>query len=417
MKEIISTTLISYTMDSISYIFHFVTYNTFFSELSLNFTTMNLHSKLPNVGTTIFTVMSKMAAEHNAINLSQGFPNFPIDPVLEEIVRQKTKENVHQYAPMAGLPILLVQIGKIVKERYNREVNVTTEALITAGATQAIFTTIQALVHPGEEVIILDPSYDCYESPVILAGAKSIRIPLKYDFLPDWDRIRSYTNQKTKLLIINNPHNPSGKLWNIEDILELERLALDFPNLLILSDEVYEFIHFEKAHFSLNSSAILRDRSVIVSSFGKTFHITGWKIGYIIAPSFLMNELKKVHQFLVFCVNSIAQASLAEYMNLVDVSKLGVFYQQKRNEFRALMTNSRFELLPCEGTYFQIARYDKISEENDVDFSKRLVLEHGVATIPLSVFNADGADHKILRFCFAKDQITIEEATERLCKI
>jgi methionine aminotransferase len=378
---------------------------------------MNLQSKLPNVGTTIFTVMSKMAAEHKAINLSQGFPNFPIDPILEEIVRQKTKENVHQYAPMAGLPILLEQIGKMVDEQYHRNVDVATEVLVTAGATQAIFTTIQALVHPGDEVIILDPSYDCYESPVILAGAKSVRIPLNNDFLPDWDRIRSYTNQKTKLLIINNPHNPSGKVWNKEDILELERLILDFPNLLILSDEVYEFIHFEKPHFSLNSSQILRERSVIVSSFGKTFHITGWKIGYVIAPTYIMNELKKVHQFLVFCVNSVAQASLAEYMNRVDVSKLGIFYKQKRDEFRAQMINSRFELLPCEGTYFQVARYDKISEENDVDFSKRLVLEHGVATIPLSVFNADGSDKKILRFCFAKDEKTIQDATERLCKI
>jgi methionine aminotransferase len=296
-------------------------------------------------------------------------------------------------------------------------VDVAKEVLITAGATQAIFTTIQALVHRNEEVIILDPSYDCYESPVILAGAKSIRIPLNKEFLPDWDRIRSNTNEKTKLLIINNPHNPSGKVWNQEDIIELEKLVLDFPNLLVLSDEVYEFIHFEKPHFSLNSSEILRERAVVVSSFGKTFHITGWKIGYVIAPDFLMNEMKKVHQFLVFCVNSIAQASLAEYMNYVEVSKLGGFYQKKRNEFSEQMKNSRFELLPCEGTYFQIASYEQISLESDVEFSKKLVLEHGVATIPLSVFNVNGDDRKMLRFCFAKDENTIQEATERLCKI
>jgi methionine aminotransferase len=378
---------------------------------------MNVNSKLPNIGTTIFTVMSKMATEHNAINLSQGFPNFPIDPILEEIVRQKSKENVHQYAPMAGLPILLERISKMVQEQYQRNVDVAKEVLITAGATQAIFTTIQALVHRNEEVIILDPSYDCYESPVILAGAKSIRIPLNKEYLPDWDRIRSNTNEKTKLLIINNPHNPSGKVWNQEDIIELEKLVLDFPNLLVLSDEVYEFIHFEKPHFSLNSSEILRERAVVVSSFGKTFHITGWKIGYVIAPDFLMNEMKKVHQFLVFCVNSIAQASLAEYMNYVEVSKLAGFYQKKRNEFREQMKNSRFELLPCEGTYFQIASYEQISLESDVEFSKKLVLEHGVATIPLSVFNVNGDDRKMLRFCFAKDENTIQEATERLCKI
>ena len=378
---------------------------------------MQFSSKLPHVGTTIFTTMSKMAADYNAINLSQGFPNFPIDPILEEIVRSKTRENVHQYAPMSGLPNLLEKISEMIFNQYNRKIDPASSLLVTAGATQAIFTTIQALVHKNEEVIILDPSYDCYESPVILAGATPIRIPLNKDFLPDWDKIRSSVSDKTRLIITNNPHNPSGTVWKKEDILELEKLVLDFPNLVVLSDEVYEFISFENKHISVNTSEILKDRSVIVSSFGKTFHITGWKIGYVVAPEFLMKEIKKVHQFLVFCVNSLAQASLAEYMNHIDVSTLGRFYQEKRDAFREQLKNSRFELLPCEGTYFQLGSYRNISDESDVDFAKRLVVEHGVATIPLSVFNANGDDRKILRFCFAKDDNTIQQATEKLCKI
>jgi methionine aminotransferase len=378
---------------------------------------MNFTTKLPHVGTTIFTVMSKLASEHQAINLSQGFPNFPIDPILEEIVKKKASENVHQYAPMAGLPVLLDQISALIYKQYNRKIDPQSELLVTAGATQAIFTTIQALVHTGEEVIILDPSYDCYESPVILAGAKPVRIPLNDRFLPDWDRIHSLVTNKTRLIITNNPHNPSGTMWRKEDIAELENLVEKNPNLFVLSDEVYEYITFENKHLSVNCSEILRERSIITSSFGKTFHITGWKTGYILAPQMIMNEIKKVHQFLVFCVNSLAQASLAEYMNQVNVNELGKFYQLKRDDFRLKMKNSRFDLLPCEGTYFQLASYAAISDENDVDFAKRLVLEHGVATIPLSVFNANGEDRKMLRFCFAKDELTIIQATEKLCMI
>jgi methionine aminotransferase len=395
----------------------FLERNSNYFEDSFNFTPMKFESKLPHVGTTIFTVMSKLATEHKAINLSQGFPNFPIDPILEEIIKKKASENVHQYAPMAGLPVLLDQISALVYKQYNRKIDPQSELLVTAGATQAIFTTIQALVHTGEEVIILDPSYDCYESPVILAGAKPVRIPLNEHFLPDWNRIRSLVTNKTRLIITNNPHNPSGTMWRKEDMVELENLVQKNPNLLVLSDEVYEYITFENKHLSVNYSEILRARSIITSSFGKTFHITGWKIGYIVAPEVIMNEIKKVHQFLVFCVNSLAQASLAEYMNRVNVHELGQFYQQKRDGFRNQLKNSRFELLPCEGTYFQLASYGEISDENDVDFAKRLVLEHGVATIPLSVFNANGEDRKILRFCFAKDELTIIQATEKLCMI
>ena len=374
-------------------------------------------SKLPHVGTTIFTTMSKMASEYNAINLSQGFPNFPTDESLIDLIRKNAGANIHQYAPMAGLPSLLEGISNLIYTCYQRNLNPLANILVTAGATQAIFTTIQALVHKDDEVIILDPSYDCYEAPVILAGAKAIRIPLNTKLLPNWDKIFQQVNDKTRLIITNNPHNPSGTVWSENDIRLLEKLILKHPNLTVLSDEVYEFITFEKAHFSVNSSEILRARSVVVSSFGKTFHITGWKIGYIIAPEKLMIEIKKVHQFLVFSVNSLAQACISEYLKVTKVESLGDFYKIKRDFFREKMKSSRFELFPCDGTYFQIASYKSISIESDLDFSKRLIIEFGVAAIPLSVFNANQDDQKLIRFCFAKDEQTLISATERLCKI
>jgi methionine aminotransferase len=378
---------------------------------------MNLKSKLPNVGITIFTVMSKMATDNNAINLSQGFPNFPIDPILVELLQRKASDNIHQYNPMAGNPLLMNEIGLLIEKSYQRKLNVENELLVTAGATQAIFTTIQALVGRNEEVVILDPSYDCYESPIVLAGGIPKRISLNNEFLPDWELINSTVNEKTKLIITNNPHNPSGKIWTETDIKELENLLMRFPNLLVLSDEVYEYITFENKHLSVHSNEFLRSRSIVVSSFGKTFHITGWKIGYLVAPEFIMQEIKKVHQFLVFCVNSVAQNVLAEYLPLVKTEILGNFYQEKRDFFRKRMQSSRFELMPCEGTYFQLASYEAISEESDIDFAKRLVTEFGVATIPLSVFNSDLIDRKIIRFCFAKDNETLIQATDRLCKI
>jgi len=378
---------------------------------------MNLISKLPNVGTTIFSVMSKMATDYNAINLSQGFPNFPVDPLLIELLKKKSSENIHQYIPMAGNLNLLHQIGNLIQKSYNRIIQVENELLVTAGATQAIFTTIQALVNRNEEVVILDPSYDCYESPIILAGGIPKRIPLNDDFLPDWKLIFETVNEKTKLIITNNPHNPSGRVWSEKDMGELEKLLRKFPNLLVLSDEVYEFITFEKKHLSVHSNEFLRSRSIVVSSFGKTFHITGWKIGYLVAPEFITKEIKKVHQFLVFCVNSVAQSVLAEYLPIVETEKLGGFYKEKRDFFIERLKDSRFELLPCEGSYFQVASYQTISNESDVDFTKRLVTEFGVATIPLSVFNENQSDRKLIRFCFAKDDETLIKATERLCKI
>lgn len=375
-----------------------------------------MKSKLPHLGTTIFSVMSAMANEYDAINLSQGFPNFLVDSRLRTLFKEQIDANVHQYAPMAGLPLLRQEIARKIDLHYQRQVN-EQDLLVTAGATQAIFTTIQALVHPGEEVVILDPSYDCYESPVLLSGAKPIRIPLNESFLPDWERIRSSVNHKTRLIIINNPHNPSGKVWSMEDFHELNALLNEYPNLWVLSDEVYEFITFEKKHISAHQIDGLKDRSIIVSSFGKTFHITGWKIGYLYAPEKVMTEIQKVHQFLVFCVNSPAQATLAHYLPEMDLHTLGSFYQHKRDTFRSKMANSRFELLPAEGSYFQVASYQAISDEPDVDFCKRVTKEFGVASIPMSVFNADLTDKKLIRFCYAKDDDTLTSATDRLCKI
>ena len=376
-----------------------------------------MSSKLPSIGTTIFSVMSKLALETNAINLSQGFPNFPIDPLLANILKEQAGKNTHQYAPMPGNTHLMVEIGKLIKQSYQRDIEIESELLVCAGATQAIFTTILALIHPGDEVVILDPCYDCYEPAVILAGGVPIHVQLGDDFLPDWSRIGDVMNSKTKMLITNNPHNPSGRVWSLSDIDSLETIMLDNPQLLLLSDEVYEFIIFEKKHISMHTRNKVSERTIISSSFGKTFHITGWKLGYLTGPKGLMEEIKKVHQFNVFSVNSVAQASIAAYLPQVNVQQLALFYQNKRDVFRQLLERSRFKLLPCEGTYFQTVNYSNISDESDLEFCKRLAMEVGVAAIPISVFNANKIDQKIIRFCFAKDNETLIQASEKLCKI
>ena len=371
-------------------------------------------SKLPHIGTSIFTVMSQMATEHQAINLSQGFPNFPVDERLTAIVAKLATANIHQYTPMSGLPSLLDKIAILTQQSYGRVVTPKEEILITAGATEGIFATIQALVKAQEEVIILDPSYDCYEAPILLSNAKPVRVALNIDFTPNWETITAAVNEKTRLIIINNPHNPTGKMWTASDFEQLEKLVHAFPNLLVLSDEVYEYITFEQPHISVHHRPKLWERSISISSFGKSFHITGWKIGYVIAPEYLMREIKKGHQFLVFSVSSIAQHALNEYIEVVDIKTLGQFYQQKRDFFQSLMKDTKLKLLPCEGTYFQVASYAAISEENDIDFTKRLVTELGVATIPISIFYANGDDHQCIRFCFAKDDETLTRAAERL---
>lgn len=378
---------------------------------------MSISSKLPNVGTTIFTVMSKLAQTHNAINLSQGFPNFPVDDELISTYHSVLDENTHQYVPMQGYPPLLIEIAQKVQTHYKRSVKPESEVLVTAGATQAIFTTIQALIHREEEVIILDPSYDCYAPAVELCGGKPVHVNMNADFSVDWDKVENAISHKTKMLIVNNPHNPGGTVFSEQDIRAIEEIMEKHPSLILLSDEVYEYIFFEQPHISINTREKIRNRAVIVSSFGKTFHVTGWKIGYIVAPDELLNEIKKVHQFNVFCVNSTAQITLANYLPKTNLNELSDFYQSKRDVFRSRMKNSRFELLPCQGSYFQVARYSEISSKNDVEFAKEMTIEHGVAVIPVSVFNQDAADHKLIRFCFAKDEDTIVKATQKLCQI
>lgn len=374
-------------------------------------------SKLPNISTSIFTVMSKMAAEYNAINLSQGFPNFPVDERLTNIVAKLAKENVHQYTPMSGYPPLLSKIATLVKNSYGRTIQPETDLLVTAGATQAIFTTITALVKSNDEVIILDPSYDCYEAPVLLCNANPVRVALNDDYTPNWEIIEKACTAKTKMIIINNPHNPTGKILTESDFEALEMLLEKHPDIVLLSDEVYEYITFEEKHISAHTLDKLLNRCVMISSFGKSFHVTGWKIGYLVAPEYLMKEIKKVHQFLVFSVNSICQVAISEYLDIVSVSEIGKLYQEKRDYFRQLLKGSRFKLMPCEGTYFQVVSYAAISNENDLDFCKRLIMENGVAAIPISTFYADGKDLKLIRFCFAKDNATLEEAAKRLCAI
>ena len=374
-------------------------------------------SKLPYIGTSIFTIMSKMATEYDAVNLSQGFPNFPVDERLTTIVAQLAQENVHQYLPMAGYPPLLTKIAQLISHSYNRTVQPETEILITAGATQGIFTTIQALIKTNDEVIILDPSYDCYEAPVLLCSAKPVRVSLNDDYTPNWEKVEKACSSFTKMIIINNPHNPTGKIWNLKDYECLENILNKFPDIIVLSDEVYEYITFEKKHISAHTREKLLNRCVMISSFGKSFHVTGWKIGYLIAPEHLMKEIKKVHQFLVFSVNSICQVAISMYLDLVSVEEISQLYIKKRDYFSHLLKESRFKLLPCEGTYFQVASYASISNENDVDFCKRLIIEHGVAAIPISTFYKNNKDHKLIRFCFAKDNATLEKAAKRLCKV
>lgn len=376
-----------------------------------------IDSKLPNVGTTIFTVMSKMANDYNAINLSQGFPNFPIAEELNKKYVEVLHQNHHQYKPMPGAPNLLEQVARKVEHHYQRKVQSNEELLITAGATQGIFTTIQALIHSGEEVIVLDPSYDCYAPSVELCGGVPIHVNLNPDFSVDWDKVEDVISSKTKLLIINNPHNPGGTVLTEKDIEAIETIMNRNPHLFLLSDEVYEFIHFDAPHISINTREQIRERSIIISSFGKTFHVTGWKIGYIVAPKYIMDEIKKVHQYVVFCVNSSAQAALAEYLPSTELSDLSAFYKQKRDFFRSLMKESRFELLDCKGSYFQVAKYTEISNKSDVDFAKEMTQVHGVAVIPISGFNKDKHDDQLIRFCFAKQEETLIQAAEKLCKI
>ena len=371
-------------------------------------------SKLPNVSASIFSVMSQLANENNAINLSQGFPNFPVDKRLLEISERLLSENIHQYTPMVGLPSLLEKIASLTQKKYARTINIKEELLITTGATQGIYTAINTIVNQGDEVIILDPSYDSYEPSVLVAGGKPIRISLNDDYSPNFNRIEAAITPKTKLIIVNNPHNPTGKIWSNSDFESLETILDKHTQVLLLSDEVYEYISFKHAHISVNTRPKLRDKAIIASSFGKSLHVTGWKVGYLIAPKTVMNEIKKVHQFLVFSVNSIAQHVISEYLDVVDFDQVSEMYARKRTLFQDILKDSKFEVLPSEGTYFQIVNYKEISTKNDIDFAKELTIKHGVAAIPVSVFYKDATDKHMLRFCFAKTDETLIAAGNKL---
>ena len=374
-------------------------------------------SKLPNITTSIFSVMSQLANEHSAINLSQGFPNFPEDERLLQISERIIRENIHQYTPMAGLPSLLEKIANQTLKQYGRKVNIATEILVTAGATQGVFTAINTFVNHGDEVLILDPSYDSYEPSVLVAGGKPVRVTLNDDYTPNFNRIESAISTKTKMIVINNPHNPTGRIWTESDFEALETILEKHSQILVLGDEVYEYITFSQPHISFNTRPKLVERVIIASSFGKSLHVTGWKVGYLIAPENLMYEMKKVHQFLVFSVNSFSQHTISEYLDVVDFNEVSKVYQRKRDLFQNLIKNSRFELMPCDGTYFQVVNYNQISSKNDVDFAKELIVNHGVASIPISVFYNDTTDRHMLRFCFAKTDETLMEAAEKLCSI
>jgi methionine transaminase len=373
-------------------------------------------SKLPNLGTTIFTTMSALANEHKAINLSQGFPDFPLDADFARILEQNLSKNVHQYAPMMGLPKLREAIQKLISKQHNRQLSID-EILVTAGATQAIFTTIQALVNHGDEVIIIDPAYDCYAPAVHLVGGKCLHIPITTEFKLDLARIQSALNTKTRMLIINNPHNPTGAVFGSEELTSLVGLLENFPNCLILSDEVYEFINFSGETITMHQFESIQNRLITVSSFGKTLHVTGWKVGYLTAPKNLISEIAKVHQYLVFSVNHYAQESIADYLEIMEVPAISEMYIQKRDYLQNLLKPSRFELLPCSGTYFQLIDYSNISDENDTDFAIWLTKEVGVATIPISVFFKEEFSQKVLRLCFAKNEETLTQAAHRLCQI
>lgn len=379
----------------------------------------SIHSKLPKVGTTIFTVMSRLAAEEDALNLSQGFPDFDGAPELIELVHKALLSKENQYAPMAGLMGLRERIAEKTEKLYSGKYDPEKEITITAGATQAIFTAIACSLNEGDEVIIFTPAYDCYEPAIELVGAKPVYVPLQApDFRINWEAVKKVINQRTKMIIINSPHNPTGMVMSKEDMKQLEKIT-SASNILILSDEVYEHIIFDgKQHESVARYPNLAQRSFIISSFGKTYHTTGWKIGYCLAPADLMKEFRKTHQFNVFAVNRPMQVAYADYLkNEAAYLELGAFYQEKRDYFNKLLSGSRFSIQPTQGTYFQLLGYEKISQEKDTDFAVRLTKEHKIASIPISVFYNQDLNPKVLRFCFAKQNSTLEQAAEILHKI
>jgi methionine aminotransferase len=384
--------------------------------------TPQLRSKLPSIGTTIFTVMSALATEKNAVNLGQGFPDFECDPRLVDAVTGAMQKGLNQYPPMPGVPALRDAISAKLLKLHGRSYEPNAEITVTAGATQAIITAILAIVHPGDEVIVLEPCYDSYVPNIELAGGTVVRVPLSPGtFRPDFDKISAAINAKTRAILINSPHNPSATVWTEAEMLRLQEILAP-TEVLLISDEVYEHMVFDADKGRLHQSASrfpgLAARAFVVSSFGKTYHVTGWKVGYVAAPASLTAEFRKVHQFNVFTVNTPVQHGLAAYMaDERPYLELPAFYQRKRDLFRAGLAKTRFRLLPSEGSYFQCVDISAVSDLNEAQFCKWLTTEIGVAAIPLSAFYGDSFDQRVVRFCFAKKDETLQSALVRLAKL
>lgn len=379
----------------------------------------NINSKLPRVKTTIFATMSALAKEYNAFNLSQGFPDFKTHPQLIKLVYDAMKKGMNQYAPMQGYLPLREIISQKTNELYSIHYDPDKEITITAGATQALFTTIAAFISEGDEVIVIEPAYDCYVPAVELCGGRIKYARLhEVTFTINWEEVKKLITANTKAIVINTPHNPTGSILNASDMSKLQKLVKD-RDIIIISDEVYEHIIFDGyEHQSVARFPELAKKSFIISSFGKTYHTTGWKVGYVLAPENLMAEFRKVHQYNVFSVNTPIQVAYAELLKEKDLYLgLSHFYQEKRDFFKKLLKGSRFGLMPVNGSYFQLASYKKISDEKDVDYAIRLTKEHSVAPIPLSVFYTGPVDNQYLRFCFAKENETLEKAAEKLMKV
>ena len=376
-------------------------------------------SKLPAVGTTIFTVMSRLAQEHGAINLSQGFPDYDCAPQLQDLVTKYMQAALNQYPPMAGVLELRAAIAQKVHALYGATYDVEHEITVTPGATYAIFTAIATLIHPGDEVIVFEPAYDSYVPAIEVQGGKAVYLGLKFpDYHVDWNEVRRAISARTRMIIINTPNNPTASVFTADDMRALDALTRG-TDIVILSDEVYEHVVFDGArHESAARYPGLAERSIVVSSFGKTYHVTGWKMGYCLAPRELMSEFRKVHQFNAFTCNTPVQYALAEFMQYPEhYLELAAFYQKKRDYFRDRLRESRFTLLPSDGTFFQSACYDSITDEKDSDFAIRLTREHGIAAIPLSAFYRQPPPQKVLRFCFAKKEETLFKGTEILRRI
>lgn len=381
--------------------------------------TITVESKLPGVGTSIFSVMSALAAEHGAINLSQGFPDFDCDPRLIDLVSHHLRNGKNQYAPAAGIPKLREQIAGLVSKTYGADYDPATEITVTSGATEALYCAIASIVTEGDEVILFEPAYDSYAPAVMLNGGNPVYIPLEYpDYSINWNNLKKRINSKTRLIILNSPHNPTGAVLKRQDVEELQKIVTG-NGIFLISDEVYEHLIFEgEDHQSLARFPGLRDRTFIVSSFGKSFHSTGWKVGYCLGPEPMMSEFRKIHQFNVFSTATPFQHAIADFMEERPdyFAELGSFYQEKRDFFRNLIAGSRFELLSSKGTYFQLLDYSKITDEKDIDFARRMTIDHKLASIPVSVFYKNDVDNKVLRFCFAKNKETLEKAAEIIVK-